>query len=139
MSANITEKCDQLVIVRCLQVIGECMKSTTDSPNLSTETYELLLSFLPENIKEVITRLRDDLSHEESLSVRFGIEMSGQNVFQRMQSDITQMNLAVSDIIRRKKAMIFGKLLNKMACCKHIDAMKVFLKQNHIHCDFIAE
>ncbi|XP_055945199.1 uncharacterized protein LOC129975931 [Argiope bruennichi] len=133
MSANITEKCDQLVIVRSLQVIGECMKSTTDSPNLSTETYELLLSFLPENIKEVITRLRDDLSHEESLSVRFEIEMSGQNVFQRMQFDITQMNLAVSDIIRRKKSMIFGKLLNKMACCKHIDAMKVFLKQNHIY------
>ncbi|KAF8777405.1 Ankyrin-1 like protein [Argiope bruennichi] len=81
-------------------------KSTTIS-QLSTETYELLLSFLPDNIKEVITKLRDDLSHEECLFVRYGIEMSEQNVFQRIQSDITEMNLAVSDIILRKKTMIF--------------------------------
>ncbi|XP_055945198.1 uncharacterized protein LOC129975930 [Argiope bruennichi] len=132
MSANITEKCDQLVIVRALQVIGECMKSTTDSPNLSTETYELLLSFLPDNIKEVITKLRDDLSHEECLFVRYGIEMSEQNVFQRIQSDITEMNLAVSDILLRKKTMIVRKIFSKLRDSKDVDAMKLFLTQHHI-------
>ncbi|GBM77469.1 Ankyrin-2 [Araneus ventricosus] len=132
MSTNIIEKCDQLVIVRALQVIGEYTKNTDDSSNLSIETYELLHSSLPDNMKEVITKLRNSLSHVESLSMRYEIETSGQNLFSNIISDITQMSLAITDIIRRKKVLLIRKLLNKMRYCKDIDALKSFLKQNHI-------
>ncbi|GBM77471.1 Ankyrin-3 [Araneus ventricosus] len=132
MSANIIEKCDQLVIVRALQIIGECMKSTVDSPNLSEDTYKLLISSLPDNMKEIVNKLRDSLSHEESLSMRSRIEMSEQNFFKRIQSDICEMNFAITDIIRRKKTTVIGKLLSKIRNFKDIDTMKLFLKHNQI-------
>ncbi|GBM77457.1 Ankyrin-3 [Araneus ventricosus] len=132
MSANIIEKCDQLVIVRALQVIGECMKDTEDSHNLSEDTYKLLLSSLPGNMKEIVNTLRNSLSHDESLSMRSRIEMSEQTFLKRIQSDVSEMNLAITDIIRRKKAKIIGKILSKMRDCKDIDAMKLFLKKYHI-------
>ncbi|GBN06654.1 Ankyrin-1 [Araneus ventricosus] len=132
MSANITKKCDQLSIVRALQVIGECMKNSDDSPNLSVDTYELLLSSLPDNIKEVIAQLRNSLSHAESLSLRSEIETSGQNFFKSIQSDITNMNFTIIGVIRTKKTMIMGNLLSKLKCCKDIDTMKLFLRQNHM-------
>ncbi|GBN09836.1 Ankyrin-3 [Araneus ventricosus] len=132
MSANIVEKYDQLIIIRALQVIGECMKDSVDSPNLSVDTFELLHSSLPDNIKDVLTQLRDSLSHAEYLSLRFEIETSGQQFFKSLQSDIAQMNLAITSIIRSKKAMIIGNLLSKMRCCKDIEALKLFLKENQI-------
>ncbi|CAL1263953.1 unnamed protein product [Larinioides sclopetarius] len=132
MSANIIEKCDQLVIVRALQVIGECMKNTIDSHNLSEDTYKLLISSFPENTNKVLTKLRDSLSHKESLSVRSKIEKSGPKFFKSIQTDIAEMDSAIIDIIRIKKCMIIEKLFSKLRRCKDIDEVRLFLKQNHI-------
>ncbi|GBM98995.1 Ankyrin-3 [Araneus ventricosus] len=129
--ADVSQKNGQLLITRALQIIGEHLKNTLDSPKLSNATYELLLSTLPRNVKEIITDLRNCLSHAESLSSRSENEENVISFFASMQSDIEQLSIIIFDILRRKKAMIIGKVLDKIKDCESPSSIKLFFKQNH--------
>lgn len=53
----------KLVIERTLQVIGENLKNTLQSPNVSDEIHQFLILFAPKYLREIVTSLRDSLSH----------------------------------------------------------------------------
>ncbi|GBL99073.1 hypothetical protein AVEN_227570-1 [Araneus ventricosus] len=59
-----------LVITRSLLVIGEHLKNTLESPNLSDEASEHLLVSLSRNTREILAQARNYLSHEDSLIER---------------------------------------------------------------------
>ncbi|GIY30591.1 ankyrin-3 [Caerostris darwini] len=67
ISASAAEKEGQLLVVRALQVMGEHFKGTLETPKLSDIMCQLLLSSLPFNTREIITSLRDSLTHSENL------------------------------------------------------------------------
>lgn len=78
----------QLVITRVLQVVGEYLKNTLESPNLSSLTSDLLFFTLSKNTRKVVTELRNSLSHAFSLFKRTEIEENSDiNFFIGIQSD----------------------------------------------------
>ncbi|GFX64504.1 ANK_REP_REGION domain-containing protein [Trichonephila clavipes] len=75
VSVDATQKEGQLAIMRTLQVIGEHLKSTLESPKLSNETANKLFSYLPFSTREIITNLRDSLSHRFEEDTHFTREL----------------------------------------------------------------
>lgn len=61
------EQMKQFAVERTLQVIGENLKNTPESPNISSDTEERLLNSAPKNLKKVLTSLRNMLSHSAIL------------------------------------------------------------------------
>ncbi|XP_055931076.1 uncharacterized protein LOC129961598 [Argiope bruennichi] len=132
ISADATTKNGQLVIVRVLQVIGEHFKFSKDSPKLTEATSELLLAAFPGNIKDIITRLRDSLSHSESISMRSEIEKNTPSFFAHLQKDIAKMKVTMIEIRRRTAILIIRTVLDRIVRCGNHSEMKEFVSQNHI-------
>nr|XP_047146127.1 uncharacterized protein MAL8P1.12-like [Hydra vulgaris] len=65
-----------LVIERTLQVIGESLKNTLESPNASNAIHKMLLYSAPKDLREIITSLRDSLSHAHTLTMKINLENS---------------------------------------------------------------
>ncbi|GIX72959.1 ankyrin repeat protein [Caerostris extrusa] len=88
-----------LVILRSLQVIGEHLKDTVESPNLSGATRERLLLSLSRNTREVITKLRDFLSHQSlDWSQTENIDIT------RIQNDLRKFGVVVTCLLSQSKA-----------------------------------
>ncbi|XP_044729331.1 uncharacterized protein LOC123292680 [Chrysoperla carnea] len=81
LSADPKQKDGQLIITRALQMIGENLKNTLESPKLSSDTSELLLLSFPNNTRKVIIGLRNSLSHAYSLFKRTEIEENTDVIF----------------------------------------------------------
>lgn len=57
----------QFGIERTLQVIGEHLKNTPESPNISLDTEKRLLNSAPKHLKKILVSLRNMLSHSSVL------------------------------------------------------------------------
>ncbi|XP_058459318.1 uncharacterized protein LOC131435441 [Malaya genurostris] len=115
MSVNATEKGGKLIMTRVLQVVGEFMKNTLESPKLSDTTSELLLLQLPKNTRAIITGLRNSLSHAHSLHKRMNIEANRDSCFFiGVQNDLKKINDAITDILYKNKIKIVRCLLEKI-------------------------
>ncbi|XP_044579759.1 uncharacterized protein LOC123261929 [Cotesia glomerata] len=100
-----SEKEGQLVITRTLQVIGEYIKNTWESPKMSESTSQLLISSLPPNTREIIIDLRNSLSHNNCLSQRLNIENTRSNnisnFFTNIQNDTKIINTVIKNILHK--------------------------------------
>ncbi|GBM85189.1 Ankyrin-3 [Araneus ventricosus] len=132
MSVDATTKNGQLVIVRVLQVIGEHLKSSKDSPKLSGATSQLLHFAFPGDIKKIATSLRNSLSHYESIFPRSELEEKTPSLFVHMQSDIARLKSTMIEIYRINAIMIIRSVLDKIVSCGDHSSMKQFISQNHI-------
>ncbi|GFR08356.1 ankyrin-3 [Trichonephila clavata] len=124
MSADATQKEGQLAIMRVLQVIGEHLKSTIESPKLSEETANKLFSFLPFSTREVITNLRDSLSHgveDDTHFTRTIIKKKAHLFFKNIQTDISKINVAVSDALYGIKINAICTIAREIRSCKRIE------------------
>lgn len=122
LSANYKKKEGQIVITRALQVIGEYLKNTLESPKLSNATSELLLYTLPKNTREVITDLRNSLSHSISLSKRTEFEENTNvNFFSNVQNDIKKISVVIVDVLYRNKIEMIATLLNDFISAEDSD------------------
>ncbi|XP_076279318.1 uncharacterized protein LOC143208632 isoform X2 [Lasioglossum baleicum] len=125
LSANPKQREGQLIITRVLQVIGEYLKNTLESPKLSSTTIELLLLSLPRNTREVIIDLRNSLSHAYSLSKRTEIaENADINFFIRVQNDTTRIDNVITDILYNNKIKMIRILLTKITSSESLDEIK---------------
>lgn len=83
------EKEGQLIITRALQVIGEYLKNTLESPNISSNVSGFLLYSLPQNTRKIVTDLRNVISHSDSLLRRIEVEENSDvDFFANVQNDI---------------------------------------------------
>ncbi|GFY59346.1 ankyrin-3 [Trichonephila inaurata madagascariensis] len=124
MSVDATQKEGQLAIMRALQVIGEHLKSTLESPKLSDETANKLFFFLPFSTREVITNLRDSLSHgieDETHFTQTIIKKKSHLFFKNIQTDISKINAAISDAIYGIKINAVYKIMREIRLCKRIE------------------
>ncbi|XP_071572549.1 uncharacterized protein [Temnothorax nylanderi] len=116
LSADPKRREGQLIITRVLQVIGEHLKNTLESPKLSNTTSELLLLSLPKNTREIIIDLRNSLSHAYSLSKRTEIEENTDvSFFTGVQNDTKRIDIVITAILYSKKIRTIRMLLKKIA------------------------
>ncbi|XP_067628239.1 uncharacterized protein [Eurosta solidaginis] len=129
LSANPKEREGQLIITRVLQVIGEYLKNTLESPNLSSTTSELLLLSLPKNTREVIIDLRNSLSHAYSLSKRTEIEENTDvHFFIGVQNDTKKVGDVITSILYDNKIKTVRILLKKIINSENLDEIKEVTK-----------
>ncbi|GFQ79999.1 hypothetical protein TNCT_188471 [Trichonephila clavata] len=121
LTADVQESEGRLIITRALQVIGEHLKDTLETPKLSDATGELLLYSLPVNTRDVIIDLRNSLSHAESLSKRSDIKQNASDFFSKIQNDFIKLDILVVEILRKKKTKIIVGLLNQVFECKRLE------------------
>ncbi|XP_071572585.1 uncharacterized protein [Temnothorax nylanderi] len=125
LSADPKEREGQLIITRVLQVIGEHLKNTLESPKLSNTTSELLLLSLPKNTREIIIDLRNSLSHAYSLSKRTEIEENTDvSFFIGVQNDTKRIDIVITDILYSKKIKTLRMLLKRMADSESLGEIK---------------
>ncbi|XP_065224500.1 uncharacterized protein LOC135848511 [Planococcus citri] len=112
LSIDPEERQGQLVIIRALQVIGEYLKNTLESPKLSSTTSELLLLSLPENTRKIVIDLRNSLSHAYSLLRRSQIEENADvSFFTGVQNDTKRIYDVITNILCDKKIKMIRKLM----------------------------
>ncbi|XP_054713567.1 serine/threonine-protein phosphatase 6 regulatory ankyrin repeat subunit B-like [Uloborus diversus] len=124
-SANPKGKEGQIIITRVLQVIGEYLKNTLESPKLSTTTSELLLLSLPKNTREVVSDLRNSLSHANSLSKRTEIEENTDvNFFIGVQNDTKKVGDVITNILYENKIKTIKVLFKKIVNSENLEGIK---------------
>ncbi|KAF8771628.1 hypothetical protein HNY73_019012 [Argiope bruennichi] len=131
LSADPKNKAGHILITRALQVAGEHFNNTPTSPKLSDTTADFLLSVLPRNVSDIITSLRNSLSHLEAFCLRCEIEENANTFFVNIQADIAKISAAISDILYRKKINVIITLLNRMINHESINSRKIFIEENH--------
>ncbi|UYV70654.1 hypothetical protein LAZ67_8000179 [Cordylochernes scorpioides] len=124
-SMDPNKKLGKLVITRTMQIVGEHLKNSLESPKLSSLTIEHILLLLPKNTRRLITGLRDSLSHAQSLSKRTEIENnSDSNFLKGIQADVKKFSGVVEDIFYLHKIKTSNVLLKKMAECENHNQLK---------------
>ncbi|GBM14384.1 hypothetical protein AVEN_44067-1, partial [Araneus ventricosus] len=119
-SSDATGKLRHLLFSRVLQIIGEHLKDTLYSPKLSTKTADTLLSSLSFNTREIVTKLRDSLSHEETLFIRSEIEKKAY-FLKNIETDISRIKDLIPDILYRMRIVSVQNLMKKVKSCANIE------------------
>ncbi|UYV81345.1 hypothetical protein LAZ67_20000861 [Cordylochernes scorpioides] len=128
-SAEPDMKLGKLVITRALQVIGEHLKNTLESPKLSAFTSEHLLLQLPKNTRRLLTGLRDSLSHAQSLFKRTEIEDNTDSTFfKEIQVDAKKLGDLIEDIFYKFKMNTINVLLKNVVDCENEGELKKIFK-----------
>ncbi|XP_044731723.1 uncharacterized protein LOC123294681 [Chrysoperla carnea] len=115
LKVNPRKKEGRLIIARVLQVTGEYLKNTLESPNISDNMKDILLSSgLQKNSGEIVKSFRNVLSHFYSLKKRIEIEESEYSgYFSNVQNDLKKIKIEISLLREKSKA----------------NAIRTFLKQ----------
>ncbi|GFW44593.1 ankyrin-3 [Trichonephila clavipes] len=131
VSVDVTQKEGQLVVTRALQVMGEHLKNTIESPKLSDSMGKILLSSLPSNTRDVITSLRDSLSHDAEREdnthfILTVIEKKPQFFFKNVQQDISKIHVVIVDTLYKIKIGVIQKLMKQIGSCKQLNDVRDF-------------
>ncbi|GBO23214.1 Ankyrin-2 [Araneus ventricosus] len=137
VSADPSTEEGKLLVIRALQVIGEHIKNTLTTPKLSIKTAHLLLYSLPFGTREVISKLRDSLLHDNFI-VRSEIEKRSCNFFKDIQADISKMNRMTTETLSEIKTGQMKTLLLKLKDCKYWKDVKELLETYNFSIDSIV-
>lgn len=124
LSSNPEKKEGQLIVVRMLQVMGEYLKNTLESPNLSDKTSKMFLMSMQKNVREVIIDLRNSLSHAHSLSKRTELEqITDANFFKGVQNNARRINSQIDEILYKFRFEIAKTLLERVSETKNMEEL----------------
>ncbi|CAL1285646.1 unnamed protein product [Larinioides sclopetarius] len=112
-----TEKRNHFLVSRVLQVIGEHLKNTLYSPKLSSSTANVFLSSFSSNTRDILTGLRDSLSHMDTIFIRSDIEKKSY-LLKNVQSDVSKMKAVIPDILNMMRIKSVENLIEKLKLCK---------------------
>lgn len=117
-----------LIGIRALQTIGEFVKNTLESPNLSTESTELFLMTMPKNIHSIFITLRNSFSHVEGLIKRNEmLQMANESngiFIKSIQDDLKSIKNAIKQIIHQRESALICKILTEITEAETIDDVK---------------
>ncbi|XP_057322749.1 uncharacterized protein LOC130666094 [Microplitis mediator] len=132
LSANPKEREGQLIIIRALQIMGEHLKNTLESPNMSLIISDMLLSSLPINTRKLINDLRNSLSHRFSAPQRLQLETNADNYFfTNLQQDVKVMNRIVVSVLYQTRFQHIAAILKKIINCQDADQVRRVLEIFH--------
>ncbi|KAB7494203.1 Ankyrin-3 [Armadillidium nasatum] len=110
-----TKQEGRIIITRALQITGEHLKNTLESPKLSTITSNLLVSLVPENTRKILTNLRNSLSHVYSIDKRNDIDNNNPgDYYKSIQEDLKLLNEVISDFLGKEKFNVIIKALKRI-------------------------
>ncbi|GBM30523.1 Ankyrin-3 [Araneus ventricosus] len=134
--SDAAEKRRHLLVSRVLQVMGEHLKNTLDSPRLSTKSASALFSNMTLNTKEIITELRDSLSHEETLFIRSEIEKN-YYLSKNIERDISKIRAMIPDMLYTIKIASVKCLMKKVKLCESTEDIRrcygPYRRSLHLH------
>ncbi|CAL1285639.1 unnamed protein product [Larinioides sclopetarius] len=122
-SSNDSEKRKHLLVSRVLQVIGEHLKNTLDSPRLSSKSSSVLFSSMSLNTKDIITELRDSLSHEEALLIRSEIEKNFY-LLKNIERDISKISAMIPVMLYTIKITSVKCFMKKVKLCESTEEIR---------------
>lgn len=108
----------QLTVKRSLQLLGELLKDTLESPNLSESVSDLLLMSAPQETKQVLTALRNSLAHSHILQ-----QMAGDQAvkfYTNIQNDIKKIGIVIVQILYSSKIEKIKMTLSKITKAKDL-------------------
>ncbi|XP_050309097.1 uncharacterized protein LOC126745347 [Anthonomus grandis grandis] len=120
-----------LVIERALQVAGEYLKNTADSPNLSEHLYKYLLRCSPRNLKNILVNVRNMLSHSFSLNRKINIEES--EFFIKIQHDLKKIKNDILYVLYVQKIGILRTFLTRLLKFEHFERLGSIETLNSVH------
>ena len=122
LSVDPDKKEGKIILIRVLQLIGECLKNTLESPKLSNLTSDLLLLSLSKNTRKIIADLRNSLSHAASLLKRTEIEEnSNVKFFSGVQNDLKKLGYSIIYVLYNSRIKIIRILLEKIVDSENVD------------------
>ncbi|KAK2714601.1 hypothetical protein QYM36_008976 [Artemia franciscana] len=125
LSADLKQNEGKVIIVRVLQVTGEHLKNTLESPRLSKTTSELLLLSLPRDTRKIIIDLRNSLSNAYLFSKKMEIEDNvSVNFFVGVQNDLKRIDDVITDIFQSKKVKMIRTLIVKIKQIESLEDIK---------------
>lgn len=129
VSAKLDET-GKLIIERALQVMGEYLKNTSDSPHLSESIGRRLLENAPKQLKEIMTSLRNSLSHAYSLSEKIRLEYKERlELFEGIQNDLKKVGNEITIVILDLKYDICKEFLNKFSKVETREDFKIICEE----------
>ncbi|MEW9810211.1 MAG: ankyrin repeat domain-containing protein (plasmid) [Candidatus Symbiodolus clandestinus] len=118
----------RLVLERTLQVVGESLKNSLESPNVSDEVHAFLMRSAPRSLRKILTTLRDLLSHAHTLKRR--MEFVGTLQFLKdIQNDFKKVNEAIGYVLYKKKIAAVRILLNRIINSSDLYAVKSLVSE----------
>lgn len=109
----------QLTIKRALQVMGEELKNTLESPNLSSVVSDLLLLSAPLETRQILTGIRNSLSHAHILKDSEGYEKLA--FYTNVHNDLKKIYVVISQILGLKKINKIKSVLASVKNSKSFD------------------
>ncbi|XP_050302900.1 uncharacterized protein LOC126740776 isoform X2 [Anthonomus grandis grandis] len=131
ISLDTNEEINIFALMRTLQVVGEYLKNTKDSLNLSHEIIDYLLRFAPINIQNILTTLRDAMLHP-TRSKR-DIEdclRNNKNYFDSILNELRKVRLQTDFLLYKKKSESLKVFHQKCAAAKDLEVVKRYLPHN---------
>ncbi len=124
LTVNPREEESRLIIARVLQVTGEYLKNTLESPSISDNMKEILLSSkLQKNTGEVVKSFRNVLSHFYSLKKRIEIEESEySDYFSNVQNDLKKIKVEITNLREESKAKAIKTFLKQITESENLKA-----------------
>lgn len=115
LRADSTGRVGQLSIKRALQVVGEYLKNSVTSPNLSTEVSDLLLMSAPQQTRDVLQTIRNSLSHLHSPL------HDNYKLYSEIQNDLKKVGNAINGMLYGYKINILKRFtLVEIVKCENI-------------------
>ncbi|RXG69859.1 Ankyrin-3 [Armadillidium vulgare] len=132
-----TKQEGRIIITRALQITGEHLKNTLESPKLSTITSNLLVSLVPENTRKILTNLRNSLSHVYSIDKKNDIDNNNpSDYYKSIQKDLKLLKEVISDFLGKEKFNVIIKALKRIVYSdSNSEIKKIIQTFSIIDCD----
>ncbi|GBN05336.1 Serine/threonine-protein phosphatase 6 regulatory ankyrin repeat subunit B [Araneus ventricosus] len=129
LSVDPTNEDECLIIKRTVQIMGEHLKNTLESPKLSDSSCELILSILPKNTLKIVTDLRNSFSHTRSFTKSEWVQVNADtDFFKHIQNDVKKISGVILKILAKNKINILKLLLESIIKCGTLEEMENVMK-----------
>lgn len=124
----VTENHHIYKIQRILQIIGESMKSSDQSPNLSKSIARKISNVCPRSLIEMITVLRNSFSH--CAKIRKILTAEDTNFYEKIRNDLMKIVTPINQLIFEEKQRFFRICVGNILKCPDDDIEDIDKIQN---------
>nr|XP_042910522.1 uncharacterized protein LOC107440005 [Parasteatoda tepidariorum] len=123
------ENSGKTVIARALQVLGENLKNTLESPKLSSATNDKLMLFIPGKTNAILKFLRDSFSHGFPLiTCKYIEEMYGSEFYTFVQNDLKTLAHGITLALQKINFITVRTLLQRVCECEDMNEFNEILR-----------
>lgn len=118
---NPTDDNASIILVRTLQIIGEFVKNTWESPNLSPNPAELLITAIPTSVQAIMTSLRNSIKNAEGINKLSKMIADGNDFIKTVQNDLMDMQKLIVVHVYRNLCQLVLDVLVEVSKAKDME------------------